>query len=327
MTVDDLVPAEFRPHHPQHRASYMQNPRAGQIGVGRDLMAVHKYGRKVPVEIGLSPIFTDSGLRVLATIVDISERKHAEETIRQHAKRLELVNKELEQFAYVASHDLKSPLRAIDNLATWIAEDTGDKLSENSKRDFDLLRQRVNRMTNLLNGLLEYSRIGRIKYEYEKVDCNAVVQNTQELLSVPQDFRITIEGTLPTIQAPLVAVELIFRNLIGNAIKHHDQSSGCIKISASTNNRFHEFRFEDDGPGIAPQYHQQIFRIFQTLKPRDEIEGSGMGLSLIQKALENYNGDIRVESDPAAGKRGTTFIVSWPVNLEKEKLNDGRQAG
>ncbi len=262
-----------------------------------------------------APNFDQSG-RVLgfyALVSDITERKKAEEELLNYAAKLERANKELDDFAYVASHDLKSPLRAIDNLAGWIAEDSADALSRESLDDLVLLQQRVKRMERLLDDLLQYSRTGRVDVKPEKVELRKLIGDVIEMTHPPEEFAIEIPTEMPTLVTPKVPLAQVLRNLIGNAIKHCERRDGHIRIEASSNDTFITLRIDDNGPGIAADYQQQVFQMFQTLKPRDQVEGSGMGLAIVKRAVEAYGGNIRIVSSTLGG---ACFEFDWPRNFE-----------
>jgi signal transduction histidine kinase len=218
-------------------------------------------------------------------------------------------NKELDDFAYVASHDLRSPLRAIDNLARWIGEDQETVFSETARKDLEELRTRVQLMNSLLEGLLAYSRIGRKDYAVEQIDTGALVQKISRVLDRPKTFSIQIVDKMPTIRAPRVPLELVFRNLLDNAIKHHDRADGQITVEAQDHGDVVEFCVRDDGPGIPQQHLDRIFGIFETLRQRGQKSGSGMGLALVKKTVESLGGRISVESEEG---KGTTFRCTWP---------------
>jgi PAS domain S-box-containing protein len=240
-------------------------------------------------------------------------RTDLETRVRERTAELERSNRELNQFAYVASHDLKAPLRAIDNLANWISEDAARILPPRSAEHLLKLRGRVKRMEKLLDDLLAYSRAGRTRPPVEPVDLNLLVQDIVGVLAPPSGFIVTVEPPALELRTPRVSLELVLRNLIGNAIKHHDQQSGQIHIYAVAQGDWVEFTVRDDGPGIEPQYHERIFEMYQTLRPRDQTEGSGMGLTIVKKLIESYGGTITVTSTPG---QGATFRFTWPRWLE-----------
>jgi signal transduction histidine kinase len=244
----------------------------------------------------------------MASFVDITNRKQAEAAQGRYLAELERSNKELDDFAYVASHDLRAPLRGIDNVAHWVLEDAGDVLPEESRVHLQKLHHRVKRMEYLLDDLLRYSRVGRVQWRSERIDTRELVVGIAELLA-PDEFTVTVADDLPTLTTTRAALEQVFRNLIGNAIKHHDRPNGNIKITARPVSEYSEFTVADDGPGIAPEFHERIFRMFQTLKPRDEVEGSGIGLALVRKIVEGLGGTVCVQS---AEGQGASFRFTWP---------------
>jgi signal transduction histidine kinase len=241
-------------------------------------------------------------------------RLHLEERVSERTAELERSNRELNQFAYVASHDLKAPLRAIDNLSAWIAEDAALTLPPRSIEHLAKMRNRVRRMERLLDDLLAYSRAGRVQHPAEEVDLAALVQDIAGVLAPPPGFIISVEPPIPPLRTPRVSLELVLRNLIGNAIKHHQHQCGEIRVRAVEQGDKVAITVQDDGPGIDPQYHTRIFDMFQTLRPRDDVEGSGMGLAIVKKLVESYGGTIVVESE--AGQ-GSTFCFTWPRRLER----------
>ncbi len=231
-----------------------------------------------------------------------------EQQVAARTAELQRRNQELDHFAYIASHDLRAPLRAIDNLATWITEDAGHLLPQGSGIHLEKLRDRTVRMERLLTDLLAYSRADRYRGEPEFVDVHQLVQNVGELLLTPP-FTLCIPRQLPTIYTWQVPLETVFRNLIINAIKHHGQADGTVTVTAVEKEDVVEFAVQDDGPGIDPIYHDRIFEIYKTLQPRDKVEGSGIGLSIVKKIIDNQRGAIVVESEEGAG---ATFRFIWP---------------
>ncbi|MCH8622200.1 PAS domain S-box protein [Undibacterium sp. TS12] len=300
--MEMLIPARFRPQHPGLRDSYFATPSTRAMGMGRDLFGLRRDGSEFPVEIGLNPIETADGLKVLSAIVDISERKRFTDELSRR-------NKELNNFAYVASHDLKSPLRGVDQLATWLTEDLADKIDEESNEHLRLIRVRIKRMEKLLDDLLLYFRAGQLGGAVEMVDMSELVKDVFELCCTNRNFELTLEGDFPNSPTHKVALELVFRNLINNAIKHHDKPSGHLTVKASTEENHFVFEVADDGAGIAEEHRERVFGMFQTLRPRDEVEGSGMGLAVIKKTIESLGGVITLGPNHP---RGATFRFTWP---------------
>lgn len=224
------------------------------------------------------------------------------------AEQLERSNRDLDSFAYVASHDLRSPLRAIDNLAEWIAEDAVDVLPDESREHFGLLRKRVGRMEQLLSDLLEYSRAGRVESAEETVDVASLIHEIHETIDWPDNMQLIINGDLPTIETERGPLSRVLQNLMTNAVKYRTEDTPCLTISARKLGELVEFSVADNGPGIEPQYHAQIFEMFKRLHNQDEIEGSGMGLALIKRLIESFGGTIAVQSEAGAG---ATFRFTW----------------
>ncbi len=258
--------------------------------------------------------------------IDISDRKQVELTLKQRADELAAVNTilaqttamlkkrndELDQFAYVTSHDLKAPLRAIANLSEWIEEDIADILPEENQQQMCLLRGRVRRMEALINGLLEYSRVGRIQTPISVVNVENLIKDVVESLVPPATFTIEIEPGMPTFKTKRLPLQQVFTNLISNAITHHHRPDGHVKISVKELKDYYEFTVADDGPGIAPEFHEKIFVIFQTLEARDRKESTGIGLAIVKKIIENETGAIALQSQLGAG---SIFRFTWPKHL------------
>lgn len=226
------------------------------------------------------------------------------------AQRAELArsNRELDQFAYVASHDLKAPLRGIANLSRWIEEDLGDALTGEAREQMSLLRDRVRRMERLIDGILEYSRAGRLQAQPEPVDVGALLTDTIELLAPPDTTTVAIGDGMPTIVTERVQLQQVFMNLIANAVRYAQRPDARVTVTARPAGDGYEFAVADNGPGIAPQYHDRVFGIFQTLEAREDARGTGIGLSVVKKLVEARGGRVWVESEPG---HGATFRFTW----------------
>jgi signal transduction histidine kinase len=227
-------------------------------------------------------------------------------------QQLERSNRDLEEFAYIASHDLKAPLNGIDSTASWLEEDLQHALSDESRQLIQLMRSRITRMHALLDDLLTYSRVGRADTAVSETRLADIFPGIIELLDPPAHIRIRVEAELPVFVTASEQLEQVLRNLIGNAIKHHDKQNGKVTVSAERAGDFVEFVVRDDGPGIPPEFHEKIFQLFQTLKRRDEVEGSGMGLAIVKKLIERQNCHITVHSQ--GNGTGTQFRFQWPTS-------------
>jgi PAS domain S-box-containing protein len=251
--------------------------------------------------------FTQSGTgaqpdyAILAAI-DITDRQEIQ-------AQLEERNRELDNFVYIVSHDLKAPLRGISNLSQWIEDDLEGSLSPEIQEQMTLLRSRVNRMSTTIDGLLDYARIGRTTETIELVSVNELLAETIDSLAPPPGVTIDISPSLPTFKTNRLLLSQVFANLISNSIKHRDQPDGSIHISGEECGNAYRFIVTDDGPGIAPQHHDKIFAIFQAVNPRKSSDSTGIGLSIVKKIVETSGGTIQLES--AIGK-GATFSFTWP---------------
>jgi len=244
-------------------------------------------------------------------IKEITARKKAEQHQAQLLEQLENANQELKDFAHIVSHDLKAPLRGIKTLAGWMLNDYADKLDEEGKEQLNLLSSRVDRMQNLIEGILQYSRVGRTKEEKQvEVDLNQLVTEIIDMLAPPENIAITVENKLPVIECEQTRITQVFQNLLSNAIKYMDKPQGWIKIGCNEENGFWKFSVADNGPGIEEKYFDKIFQIFQTLSSRDEYESSGIGLTVIKKIIELYGGKIWIESKIS---EGSTFFFTFPT--------------
>ncbi|MBD0304281.1 MAG: PAS domain S-box protein [Tolypothrix sp. T3-bin4] len=270
------------------------------------------------------PLFTSNSefAGYIGSCLDISDRKVSEEAIKARAEELtylttvlaqtnialEKRNQELDQFAYVASHDLKAPLRAIANLSEWIEEDLAEQLTEDTRHQMNLLRGRVHRMEALINGLLQYSRVGRLDTTNSIVSVADLLADAIDSLTPPQTFTIEVTPGMPTFMTERLPLEQVFTNLISNALKHHPRLDGKVQISVQDLKSFYEFTVADDGAGIAPQYHEKVFGIFQTLEARDKSENTGIGLAIVKKIVERQGGTICLESQEGLGAK---FRFTW----------------
>ncbi|HPD29158.1 MAG TPA: PAS domain S-box protein [Phycisphaerae bacterium] len=280
-----------------------------------------KDGRLLLVEWHGAPVFKGQELDYFFGVgIDITRRRQAEEEIRKLNAELEqrvrdrtaqlaAANAALNEFAYVVSHDLKAPLRAVSQLAQWVSEDYASVLDEEGKNRLKLINGRIARMYNLIDGILQYSRIGRVEEDRRPIDLDLLVREVIEALSPPAHVHVTVEGRLPVVVADRTQMTQVFQNLIGNAIKFINKPAGLVTVACEDAGDRWRFSVTDNGPGIDPKYHEKIFGIFQTLTPRDQQEGTGIGLTLVRRIVELYSGKVELESE--VGK-GSTFTFTLP---------------
>jgi len=278
---------------------------------GIEVIAEGRFDTGVPVtsadEIG----------RVTAAFNQMAEQILGSRNARDVAlMELKRSNADLDGLAYAASHDLKAPLRGIRNLANWIEADVEATATPEIRENLRLLKVRVERLAGLLDGLLAYARAGSKIEIAEQFDTKQLVAEIGEYLSPPAGFVIETPRAMPTLFSPKPPLEQVLRNLIGNAIKHHDGPGGRVEITARDVGDAVEFRVQDDGPGIPLEFHERIFQMFQTLKSRDEVEGSGLGLAIVKKIVEGLGGSIHVES--LSEPRRTVFAFTWPKEIPQQ---------
>jgi PAS domain S-box-containing protein len=301
-SLEMLLPERFRMAHGGLRRQFAGDPSMRQMGVGRDLTACRKDGSEFPVEIGLNPVPGDDQGLVLAAVTDITRRKAMQLELRQ-------ANSNLEEFTYAASHDLKSPLRGISDLVEWIVEDLGGTEPQEVTRNLGRIRDRIQRLERVIDELLAYARAGTNFTDAVHMDPKVLLTNILELLPRPAGIVVSLQIMARPFVTNKTPLESVLRNLINNAVKHHDLPNGAIAISVTDVGRYCVFTVKDDGPGIPPASQERVFRIFQILA-NEAGEHSGIGLALSKRLAEAHGGWIKLES--TAGARGTAFHVWWP---------------
>lgn len=224
---------------------------------------------------------------------------------------LEARNTELDSFAHAASHDLKAPVRAMSALVSFLEEDCADRLGEDGAEHLNALKHRIARMSNLLEDLLSFARVGRDSFEASQVACLEVIEKVVSNCAIPPDFDVSIRGDDVTMSAYRVPLEMVLVNLVSNACKHHDRDRGRIEVDVRREGEVVRFVVTDDGPGIPAEFRERIFEPFESLKRRDEVEATGIGLALVKKLVDRFGVDIQCSA--TAGSRGARFTFSWPM--------------
>ncbi|RQT62259.1 PAS domain S-box protein [Burkholderia cepacia] len=312
-SIERLVPARFRDQHPGHRTAFLAAPKSRPMGAGRHLTGLRRDGTELPVEIGLNPIETDEGMFVLAAIVDITERIRAEQALRERTDELARSNRDLEQFAYVASHDLQEPLRAVAGPLQLLQRRYQGQLDARADEYIGHAVEGATRMQALIEDLLAYSRVGRSDNSFQSMQCAAALDNALNNLAVAlEEAGAEVHrGFLPTVQAIPSQLTLLFQNLVGNAVKFRRHDGPLqIRVGAEPGADGWLFRVEDNGIGIDAQYFERIFLIFQRLHTRRDYPGTGIGLALCKRIVERHGGRIWVESEPG---KGATFLFTLPA--------------
>lgn len=325
--VSMLMPSPYHEAHDGYLAHYLQTGEKKIIGIGREVVGLRKDGTSFPMDLAVGEMPLGDRLMFAGTVRDISARKRAEEQQALLVRDLESANEELKSFAYVVSHDLKAPLRAIGSLADWLSTDYADKFDAEGTEHMRLLVSRVRRMDSLINGILQYSQVGRVKETALPVDLDSRVREVIDLLAPPPNITVTIENHLPTVVTEPTRIQQVFQNLLSNAIKYMDKPAGKIHLGCVAEGSDWKFSVADNGRGIEKRHFARIFQLFQTLTPRDKVESTGVGLSLVKKIVEMYGGRIWVESRMG---EGSTFFFTLPrgktsIPSTKERDNENRQ--
>jgi signal transduction histidine kinase len=262
-------------------------------------------------------------LKIIPTVeklkVEVTKREEVEAILQAKAqllaiesKRLNLLNAELEAYAYASSHDLKSPLRGIRQLASWIEEDLKSEnitLPEESREHFELMQSRISRMELLLDDLLEYSKAGHISGEFALINVKTLCVELFELLNTSSKITLHVTDNIKEFQSLKAPLILVLRNLLDNAIKHNDKDAGNIWVDVTENDDYFEFSIKDDGPGVNPNNFERMTNIFSTLQSKDDVEGSGMGLAIIKKIINKFEGNLSFSSPKG---EGLTVTFTWP---------------
>jgi PAS domain S-box-containing protein len=308
--IEALLPNRYRAAHPQLRAHFFAAPKARRMGGGRRLHGRRRNGSEFPVEIGLNPVSTDEGRFVLAAIMDISEqRKLAEAELRQANEALERSNIDLQRFAYVASHDLQTPMRNVASFVELLKTTYGDDLDARAKDWLRRITESVRQLQTLVRDLLEYSRIDSDARPFERVPFSEVLDHVVSLLGnamAESNVEIT-SGLLPTITGDRSQLVQLLLNLIDNALKYRGADPPRVHVSAERKGTEWQFAVQDNGIGIESRHREQIFEIFKRLQGQQEYPGSGIGLAVCRRVVHRHRGRIWVESEPG---RGSVFYFT-----------------
>ncbi len=320
-SIDSLMGGVAPGAHEVYLDRYRQTGVRQVIGHVREVTARRRDGSLFPVELSVSETDINGQRIYTGNVRDISGRKAAEAERERLIEALARSNQELDEFAFVASHDLKAPLRVIDNASNWLEEDLAGKLDDESRENLKLLRSRVSRMDRLLDDLLEYSRIGRkTNNQWREVVTGATLRDdVMALLPQRAGMTVSFDQSFEAMSFARMPLQQILINLIGNALKHHDREVGTVLVKCEPGGETYLISVIDDGPGIPDEYHEQIFKMFQTLRPRDRVEGSGMGLAIVRKHIEVLGMRLTVAR---AGERGSVFAFTYPRPLGDSDMRE-----
>ncbi|MEZ5337176.1 MAG: PAS domain S-box protein [bacterium] len=327
LSVEELIPGEMRYGHSGFRRAYQSKPERRDMGAGRDLYGLRRDGSEFPIEIGLNPVRTSRGLFILALVIDITERKRSQLDMAAKNAALERSNRDLEQFAYIASHDLREPLRMVSSYTELLEERYAAQLDDKAGKYIHYARDGAKRMQQMVADLLSFSRVTSTEIELEPVDLNLVLKQCMHDLrgKLDESGAVITTGDLPLVQGTENLLHQVMQNLLSNAIKFRGEAVPRVHVSAVQDGNNWVISVQDNGIGIDPQYHERIFQMFQRLHGRDSYEGSGIGLAITRKIIERLGGSIWLESLPGQGSRFLFKVQSGihkPAKLEVEVEHD-----
>jgi PAS domain S-box-containing protein len=301
--LEVLVPERYRGRHESYRDGYVRDPRTRPMGANLELYGLRSDGREFPAEISLSSIETRDGLLATAAIRDITDRKRAERELARHAEELQRSNEELQQFAYVASHDLQEPLRMIVTYTDRLVESLSGAMGDRERGWAEYVIEGAARMQALIEGVLEFSRVRPDRAEFETTDLGLVMRRSLANLSrAIEDAGATVtHDELPAVHGDAVQLLQLFQNLIANAIKFRSQSPPRIEVACTPDGSGWRFTLTDNGIGIAPEDVDRVFGLFARLHSKDDYPGAGIGLALCKKIVEAHGGRIWIEQAPGGG--------------------------
>lgn len=302
-----LVPERSRTDHARIAAQYAQDPTTRRMGPGRDLTGRHRDGTEFAVEIGLNPVELDQGPCVLATVIDVTERKHAEQRLRR-------AKEDLEQFAFAAAHDLRTPLRGIGDLADWVREDLGPGLPPSVRNNLQRLQTRVHHMDQLLSRMLDYAHAGTDQNPPETTSVPTLLREQIELADPAGRATLRIDCRLEYILVRATPLGTALRNLIGNAVRHSDRPDPQVDILVRSDGPYVLFEVIDNGPGVPAGARERVFRLFQ--RQQGGEGGTGIGLALVKRISESHGGRVQV-TDRSDGERGARFLLWWPQSIRR----------
>lgn len=314
--VKVLMPEPYHGGHDAYLANYLATGEAKIIGIGREVVGRRKDGSTFPMDLAVSEFRLGQGRYFTGIVRDISERKQAEAELLQTAQELARSNQDLEQFAYVASHDLQEPLRAVGGCVQILQRRYQDRLDERADELIAHAVDGVHRMQKLIDDLLTYSRVSTRGKAFEPCDTGAVLRLVLDNLQASlKDAGATVtHDDLPVVRGDAAQLAHLFQNLLGNAVKFRGQAPPLVRVGARRAGAEWIFSVRDNGIGIAPEYLERIFDIFQRLHTREEYPGTGIGLALCKKIVERHRGRIWAESEPG---RGATFHFTLPEGGER----------
>ena len=310
-SIDFLLPERYRKNHHEMFKSYVQNPYPRRMGTGRKLFGLDKNGDEFSIDIALSYYEQDQNNYYIAVLRDISDIIQYQNKLESINNKLLARNKELDQFAHIVSHDLKTPTKSIMGLINIIEHEYKQELNQEVLKCLTLIKQTSARMSELIDGILSYSRADQGNTELSRFYLMDLMEELIDSLDIPKAFKVEIDCHNIELNTSKVQFLQVLSNLIGNAIKYHNKKSGQVTISCKSTHDEIEITVKDDGPGIPEKYHHTIFEMFGTANQGNRSDSTGIGLAVVNKLVEQNGGSIEIDS--ATGK-GSKFIFTWRLN-------------
>lgn len=315
-SVESLVPKEFREHHVTDREAFQAHPAKRKMGARRDLYGARFDGSYVPLEVGLHPVELEGGTEIVAAVVDISARKAYEQRIHERNEALELSNRELQEFAFIASHDLREPLRKIISFSKLLQEGEYGEFNEEGQVFSGYIVNAAQRMRDLLSDLLAYSRVTSKANPFKPLRLNPLLEEVLEDLQLvieESNADIQIDDALPDLTADPVQIRQLFQNLISNSLKYRDaERTAQICITGNEDEDFVYLQVKDNGIGFAQEFAEQVFDVFKRLHDKQTYSGTGMGLAICRKIVVRHGGAITAQSEEGVG---TTMMIELPKQV------------
>lgn len=314
--VKMLMPAPYKAEHDSYLSNYLESRNPKVIGKGRQVEGKKKNGSVFPMDLGVNEMHVDGNLMFVGTIKDISAQKKAESSLKKYIHDLKRSNQELDDFAYIASHDLKEPLRGLSNNAQFLKEDWKETLDKRAIKRIDRIIFLSQRMEQLVNDLLYFSRLANQDLAIKRVSIEKALKEVLSMMEITiaeNNVKVHISKKMPMVVCDSVRIKEVFRNLITNAIKYNDKKNKVIEIGAINQETFF---VKDNGIGIPERFYTDVFRIFKRLTiEEDQTRGTGVGLTFVKKIVERHNGTIWIESEM---NKGSTFYFTLPQGIDHD---------